>query len=277
MKLYKLLGVSSNATSAEIKAAYRSQTLLLHPDRQPQSLSAEQKAKNLAHFISVKNAYDALKDPVIRSKYDARFGYSNTQVHPQRPSADFSQWTSNTNSNTSSCKSANNFPPEAEGEEEEETQQSFASAKNKIKWLWRLFGLNSTSKSYRWNTETIRIFGFLGLGVSAFIGAAYFLYDAMSLDPDKVKIREKAAKKVWEDLSKIPTALPRLQIHPEVIASKVSDIPVPSSNLQLDPRIGVFINVAHERTLQNAQLILKDDLAHQKIINPNEDDTEQIN
>lgn len=60
---YATLGVSSDATGAEIDDAYRRLALELHPDRNP-APAAE------ARFKEVTTAYSALRDPVTRMAYD---------------------------------------------------------------------------------------------------------------------------------------------------------------------------------------------------------------
>jgi molecular chaperone DnaJ len=61
---YKELGVAKNATSAEIKKAYRKLARDLHPDKNPDNKSAEEK------FKSVSEAYDVLSDDTKRKEYD---------------------------------------------------------------------------------------------------------------------------------------------------------------------------------------------------------------
>ncbi len=64
---YEVLGVSRQATEAEIKKAYRSQARRYHPDQNPDDAKAE------AMFKDVANAYEVLGDPDRRARYD-RFG-----------------------------------------------------------------------------------------------------------------------------------------------------------------------------------------------------------
>lgn len=65
MNLYEVLGVSRNAATADIKAAYRKLAMTWHPDRNPgnERLAAE-KFKELAH------AYSILGDETKRQRYD---------------------------------------------------------------------------------------------------------------------------------------------------------------------------------------------------------------
>ncbi|MEP2279568.1 molecular chaperone DnaJ [Maribacter sp.] len=66
---YEVLGISKNATAAEIKKAYRKKALQYHPDKNPGDSSAEEKFKKSAE------AYEILSDADKKARYD-QFGHS---------------------------------------------------------------------------------------------------------------------------------------------------------------------------------------------------------
>lgn len=69
-ELYDLLGIPTNATQSEIKKAYQRKARELHPDKNKSDPNATQK------FQELNQAYEILKDPKKRNRYD-RFGLEN--------------------------------------------------------------------------------------------------------------------------------------------------------------------------------------------------------
>lgn len=64
---YDLLGIQPDATSLEIKKAYRKAAIKLHPDKNPDD------PESAAKFQEVGEAYQVLSDETLRAKYD-KFG-----------------------------------------------------------------------------------------------------------------------------------------------------------------------------------------------------------
>lgn len=62
---YQVLGINKNATSEEIKKAYREKAMQWHPDKNPGNAVAEERFKEAAL------AYEVLSDSNRKSKYDA--------------------------------------------------------------------------------------------------------------------------------------------------------------------------------------------------------------
>ena len=66
---YETLGVTRNASEAELKKAYRRLAMKYHPDRNQGDAKAEEK------FKAAKEAYEVLSDPQKRAAYD-QFGHA---------------------------------------------------------------------------------------------------------------------------------------------------------------------------------------------------------
>ncbi len=75
--LYEALGVKKDATDAEIKKAYRKIVKTSHPDLHPDDPGAE------ARFKAAAAAYDILKDPEQRARYDRGEIDASGQETPQ--------------------------------------------------------------------------------------------------------------------------------------------------------------------------------------------------
>lgn len=82
---YEILGVNKNASSDEIKKAYRTLAKEWHPDKNQNNKEAEEK------FKEISEAYEHLSDTDKKAKYD-RFGHAssgNQGFHGEHPFADF--------------------------------------------------------------------------------------------------------------------------------------------------------------------------------------------
>lgn len=73
---YDILNVERDATSAEIKQAYRRLAKRFHPDSQSETANVEK-------IIQVNAAYEVLSDPNRRRSYDQQLRYSTTQPQYQ--------------------------------------------------------------------------------------------------------------------------------------------------------------------------------------------------
>ena len=66
---YESLSIERSATETDIKAAFRKQAMVCHPDRNPGDKDAEHR------FKEINEAYEVLKDPDKRAAYD-RYGHA---------------------------------------------------------------------------------------------------------------------------------------------------------------------------------------------------------
>ena len=81
MDYYQILGISDNATSAQIKRAYRSLVKVYHPDINP-----SMEAKVRIREITI--AYEVLSNPIAKQQYDLQryYGHQTQYQRPTEPS-----------------------------------------------------------------------------------------------------------------------------------------------------------------------------------------------
>lgn len=75
---YQVLGVPRDASTPEIRRAYRRLARRHHPDRNPQPESS-------ARFRALVDAYAALSDPARRARYDDTIAAQRRPRPPSRP------------------------------------------------------------------------------------------------------------------------------------------------------------------------------------------------
>ncbi|PCH33526.1 DnaJ-domain-containing protein, partial [Wolfiporia cocos MD-104 SS10] len=83
---YRLLNVSQTASTEEIRAAYKIQSLKTHPDRLANASQAEKKAAT-ERFQAVADAYYVLSDTTRRREYDALYASRASQEKTPDPNA----------------------------------------------------------------------------------------------------------------------------------------------------------------------------------------------
>ncbi|MDO9525612.1 MAG: J domain-containing protein [Gemmobacter sp.] len=83
---YETLGLTKSATAAEIKQAYRKLVRSSHPDLNPDDAKAEER------FKAISAAYDLLKDPATRARFDAgEIDASGAERPPRQYYRDFAE------------------------------------------------------------------------------------------------------------------------------------------------------------------------------------------
>ncbi len=84
---YKILGVDKKASQEDIKKAFRKLAVKYHPDKNPGDKKAEEK------FKEINEAYEVLKDPEKRKKYDELGeNWRHFQQAGGQGDFDWSQW-----------------------------------------------------------------------------------------------------------------------------------------------------------------------------------------
>ncbi|HMP99085.1 MAG TPA: DnaJ domain-containing protein [Cyclobacteriaceae bacterium] len=77
MNYYEVLGVSPQATTAEIKSAFKKLALQYHPDRNPDNSEAEE------NFKIINEAYHVLSNPELKFRYDQQL-YRQSHLYEEQ-------------------------------------------------------------------------------------------------------------------------------------------------------------------------------------------------
>ncbi|XP_078041929.1 tetratricopeptide repeat protein 2 [Augochlora pura] len=87
---YKILGIDKNASTDDIKKAYRKRVLVHHPDRHMNATEGERKEQEKM-FKEVGEAYGILSDPKKRSRYDNEHDINDYDTYDKDNSTAFRQ------------------------------------------------------------------------------------------------------------------------------------------------------------------------------------------
>lgn len=79
---YKILGIDKNASTDDIKKAYRKRAMVYHPDRHANASEGEKKEQE-KKFKEVGEAYGILSDPKTRSRYDNGHDFDDIDNDPR--------------------------------------------------------------------------------------------------------------------------------------------------------------------------------------------------
>ena len=84
INFYKVLGVARDASSREIKKAYRDAALKYHPDKIPADATEAERDAMTSKFQEIATAYEILSDDELRKKYDAGEDVTNPNAQNQQ-------------------------------------------------------------------------------------------------------------------------------------------------------------------------------------------------
>lgn len=94
---YKILGISSAASLAEIKTAFRRKAKEFHPD-----VATDESCPDHEKFLLILKAYKVLTDSEQRCSFDAT--YQNRHFYDEKKSFDYREWLSKRTDEESRCK-----------------------------------------------------------------------------------------------------------------------------------------------------------------------------
>ena len=106
---YKILGLTKDANIEEIRKAYRELAKEIHPDKYiSKNLTAEELKILETKFIEVTEAYETLKDPVKKAKYDKSYEQYQETKQNRRRTKHTNYESSNFNNSNSKTKTSTN-------------------------------------------------------------------------------------------------------------------------------------------------------------------------
>jgi len=118
---YSLLGVGQNATSDEIRQAYKRESLKTHPDRLVNA-PLEERKRATERFQAVADAYYVLSDPKRKREYDMQWGSRTYEERSSEPDAsanffaNFANMFTGANTQSRTGTSTSDAPPEGPGQ-----------------------------------------------------------------------------------------------------------------------------------------------------------------
>lgn len=120
---YCILGVPHDATAAELKTAFRKQSLLHHPDKAGMTGDAHE------NFILIRLAYEILQDPQARAAYDATsFAFKSRAASKRKP-----RQSTNKRTNQKTRQQSPGSHPHGNADADEEGHSRFDFSKIRIK------------------------------------------------------------------------------------------------------------------------------------------------
>ncbi|KAI2638188.1 DnaJ-domain-containing protein [Xylaria nigripes] len=124
---YRILDISENATTQQIRSAYKKAALKTHPDRV--AADSPERAIRTRNFQLINDAYYTLSDPTRRREYDAqRKLFPSSKPKPSRKP-----------SQSSSQEMPGSFNPYFDDADEEIPVGGDADTNNPYSWAWNFF------------------------------------------------------------------------------------------------------------------------------------------
>ncbi|MBP01609.1 MAG: hypothetical protein CMM25_02205 [Rhodospirillaceae bacterium] len=128
---YQILEINQSASALEITSAYRRLVKKYHPD-----VNLDNIEKSTAEFIKVDTAYDTLKEPELRKRYDESLSNIKSSLGKKKRT----RKTNEQNSQTQKKERKARAKHEKDYREEDNTQKGRRSADKKKTSIWLHFG-----------------------------------------------------------------------------------------------------------------------------------------